>query len=113
MISSQSIPAAFPTGVLRIETLMRVNKCQQINNLGFSILDQWMLSDPEMLREVEKNPMFLLMIIMDQQTKAEKILDTPIARQQMAQGLTPHEILTLNGVETKLSTAIAESGAIM
>lgn len=113
MITSQSLPTAFPAGVLKTETLMRVNKCQQINNLGFSILDQWMLSEPDMLREVEQNPMYLLMIIMDQQTKAEKILDTPMARQQMAQGLTPHEILTLNGVETTLSTAIAESGAVM
>lgn len=113
MISSQSIPTAFPAGVLRTETLMLANKCQQINNLGFSIMDRWMLNEPDLIREVERNDIFLLMLVLQQQTKEQAVLDTPKALGRMAQGLTAQEILTLNGVETTLQSAIAESGAVM
>ena len=114
MTSSQSAPKAFRPGILKTETLMRVNKTPNINSLGFSILDRWMLSDPALLREIENhNDMFLLMLILNQQMKEKAVLDSPEAQKQMAEGLTAHEILTLNGVETTLQSAIAESGAIM
>lgn len=113
MISNQSIPTAFPAGVLKTETLLRANKCPQINNLGFSIMDRWMLNEPDLIREVEKNDMFLLYLILNQQVKEEAVLETPKALGQMARGLTAQEILTLNGVETSLQSAIAESGAVM
>ena len=114
MISSQSIPKAFIPGILKTETLMRINKTPSINNLGFSILDRWMLSDPDKLRELEAhNDIFLLMLIRNQQKKEQMVLDSPLAQKQMAEGLTAHEILSLNGVEMTLESAIAESGAIM
>jgi len=114
MISSHSQRTAFIPGILKTETLRRVNKALSINSLGFSILDRWMLSDPDELRELEAhNDIFLLMLIRNQQQKEQKVLDSPKARKQMAEGLTAHEILSLNGVETTLQSAIAESGAIM
>ena len=53
------------------------------------------------------------MLILNQQKKEQKILDSREAQKQMTEGLTAHEILILNGVETTLQSAIAESGAIM
>jgi len=114
MISSQSIPKAFIPGILKTETLRLINKTLKINNLGFSILDRWMLSDPDMMRMLErKDETLLLILVLNQQLKEQMILDSPQALKQMAQGLTAHEILSLNGVEMTLQSAIAESGLIM
>jgi hypothetical protein len=113
MISRQSPPQAFIPGILKTETLLLVNKCLRINHLGFSILDRWMLSDPDRMRELEKNPVFLKILIRTQQAREQKVLESPEALEQMNRGLTAHEILTLHGVATTLDSAIAESGAIM
>ena len=114
MIGSQSQPKAFPPGILKTETLVMVNKARHINSLGFSILNRWMLSDPDLLRKLEqKNEMLIIMSVLNQQTKEQRILDSPNGQKMKAQGQTDYEILSQNGVDTTLQSAIAETGVIM
>lgn len=88
--------------VLAPSTIMRVNKCPTVNYWGFEILNRWAINQPEALKELERNTAYLMIRLLEQQTLEKEILDRPESLNQLAQGLTRHEILTIHEVDMNL-----------
>lgn len=88
--------------VLQHSTILRVNKCPTVNHRGMNILDRWAINQPDELRELERNTAYLMIRLLEQQELESKILDSPESLDQLAQGMTSHEILMRHEVNMSL-----------
>lgn len=88
--------------ILQPPTILRVNKCPSVNYRGMEILNRWAINQPDELRELEQNTAYLMIRLHEQQALETDILDRPENLEQIAQGLTSHEILSMNDVNMNL-----------
>ncbi len=89
--------------VLQTSTILRVNKCPTVNYRGMEILERWATNQPEALRELERNSFHLMIRLLEQQDLEANILDLPESLEQLSQGLTASEILTMREVNMSLT----------
>lgn len=103
MEASQPSPLSRAAQVLKMETILRVNKALNINRHGMAILDRWALNQPDELKAMEtRNDLWLLMRLLEQQHLEQEILNRPESQVRLANGLTPHEILEMHEIKTSL-----------
>lgn len=105
MMTEQPPLLSIAQQVLKLETILTVNRTPNINRFGFKILDRWALNSPEKLKALESGQggvTSLLMRLGQQQTLEYNILMNSKSQVQMANGLTEHEILTMHQVDTEL-----------
>ena len=88
--------------VLQGSTILRVNKCPTVNHRGMEILNRWAINQPDELRELEQNTAYLMIRLLEQQTLESEILGRPENLEQLTQGLTSHEILSMHEVNMSL-----------
>jgi hypothetical protein len=89
--------------VLKLETILRVNKIPNINRHGMEILDRWALNQPDDLKTMEtRNDVGLMVRVLDQQYLEQEVLERPENQARLDNGLTLHEILEMNEIQTSL-----------
>jgi hypothetical protein len=99
MIEGPTNPMEIAGKVLKLETLLLVNKTPSINVRGAMILDRWALNEPEKLKALEdRSQTGLLMRVIGQQRKEAEILESPKALEMLRNGLVAHEVLEMHGV---------------
>ena len=86
--------------VLQLETLKEINQCVEIQSQGFRIIDRWAVDNPEGLKKLARHTTGLLIIIMTQQAKEDRVLWSERGEELLQNGLTKHEVLSMYGVDT-------------
>lgn len=100
MLTGEMKPLDVAKRVLSPETISSV-RSEPFHLRAWKILDRWALNSPAKLKALEtEGEVVLLGRLLDQQVIEHTILLE--ASEQLQQGLTEHEILTLNGVQTEL-----------
>ncbi|GGM25513.1 hypothetical protein ACFQDN_21950 [Pseudomonas asuensis] len=101
MIIGQQQPLEIAAKQLKASTLRAVRKSPSFNHHGWKILDRWAFNSPEQLRKLEQEgEVILLGRLLEQQMLEQQILNETI--QLRRQGMTEHEILAINEVNTEL-----------
>jgi hypothetical protein len=100
MLTGEMKPLDVAKRVLSTETISSV-RSEPFHLRAWKILDRWALNSPAKLKALEtEGEVVLLGRLLDQQVIEHTILLE--AAEQLQQGVTEHEILRLNGVQTEL-----------
>jgi hypothetical protein len=100
MLEGNLKPLDVAKRVLLSETISSV-RSEPYHLRGWMILDRWAMNSPAKLKALEsEGEVVLLGRVLDQQEMEHAILLE--AAEQLQQGVTEHEILTQNGVQTEL-----------
>lgn len=102
MLDRQTYPLEIARKVLKPETINDV-RSGGYTSLGYSILDRWALNEPEKLKQLEKMGTLDLLVVLDQQTTIEnRMLNSETARQASLRGMSDWEILESMGIDMSL-----------
>ncbi|WP_228762898.1 hypothetical protein [Xylella fastidiosa] len=101
MLTQQTQPLTIATKILQPTTIQAVRRSPSYHLHGWKILDRWAFNSPEKLRSLEsQGEVILLGRLLEQQTIEHQVLSRSIDLMQY--GLTEHEILTSNEINTEL-----------
>ena len=92
-------PLEMASQVLSQEFLLKIVKNNNYKREAFSILDRWAELTPVELKKLAEKPMKLEIYLFTQQGKEQKVLRSEKGEEQLRNGLTPHELLEMNGVD--------------
>ncbi|MDL2226477.1 hypothetical protein LJB86_02335 [Deltaproteobacteria bacterium OttesenSCG-928-M10] len=95
-------PLEMAQTVLDEKILLPIVKNTQFQREAFSILDRWAELTPEELKKLAEKPTALGIFLLTQQTKEQGVLRSETGEEQLRNGLTPHELLEMNGIDQSI-----------
>ena len=95
-------PLEMAQQVLSENLLLKIVRNAQYQREAFSILDRWAEQTPEELKKLAERPMKLEIFLLTQQTKEQGVLRSETGEEQLRNGLAPHELLEMNGIDQNI-----------
>jgi hypothetical protein len=101
LLTEQTQPLAIAANILKPTTMQAVRRSPSFHLQGWKILDRWAFNSPEKLRSLEaQGEVILLGRLLEQQAVEHQALTRSL--EQIQSGLTEHEILAMNEINTEL-----------
>jgi len=92
-------PLEMAQTVLDAKILLPIVKNTQFQREAFSILDRWAEQTPDELKKLAEKPSTFGIFLLTQQGKEQRVLRSETGEEQLRNGLTPHELMEMNGVD--------------
>lgn len=95
-------PLEMAQKVLSEKILLKIVRNTQFQREAFSILDRWAEQTPEELKKLAEESTTFGIYLLTQQTREQGVLRSERGEEQLRNGLTPHELLEMNGVNQSI-----------